>query len=48
MIINCFKRMIIFTIVYVIKNIGGKKNSPNSLNVIVNYYYHGENRVIIW
>ena len=25
----------------------GNKNSPDSLNVIVNYHYHNENRVII-
>ena len=25
---------------------GGNKNSPNSLNIMVNYHYHGENRVI--
>ena len=33
-------------IVYVIQEIGGNKNSPDSLNVMVNYHYHGENRVI--
>ena len=26
--------------------IGVNKNSPNYLNVMVNYHYHGENRVI--
>ena len=26
--------------------IGGNKNSPDSLNVMVNCHYHGENRVI--
>ena len=35
-----------FVIIYVIQKIGGNDNSPNSLNVMVNYYYHGENRVI--
>ena len=35
-------------IVYVIKNIGGNENSPDSLNVMVNYHYHGERRVITW
>ena len=25
---------------------GGNKNSPNFLNVMVNYHYHGENGVI--
>ena len=25
---------------------GGNNNSPTSLNVMVNYHYHGENRVI--
>ena len=28
-----------------IKN-GGNDNSPDSLNVMVNYHYHGENSVI--
>ena len=32
-------------IVYVIQEIGGNNNSPNSLNIIVNYHYHGENRI---
>ena len=27
-------------IVYVIQKIGGNENSPNSLNVMVNYHYH--------
>ena len=30
------------------KILGGNKNSPYSLNVMVNYHYHGENRVINW
>ena len=33
-----------FAIVYVIQEIGGNKNSPYSLNVMVNYHYHGKNR----
>ena len=33
-------------IISVIQKIGGYKNSPKSLNVMVNYHYHGENRVI--
>ena len=33
-------------IVYVIQKIGGNENSPDSLNVMVNYRYHGENRLI--
>ena len=37
---------IFFMIVYVIRKIRGNKNSPNSLNVTVNYHYHGENRVV--
>ena len=28
-----------------IKN-GGNNNSPDSLNIMVNYHYHSENRVI--
>ena len=35
-------------IVYVIQEIRGNKNSPDSLNVMINYHYHGENRVITW
>ena len=27
-------------------SIRGTENSPDSLNVMVNYHYHGENRVI--
>ena len=37
---------IFFMIIYVIHKIGDNENSPNSLNVTVNYHYHGENRVI--
>ena len=33
-------------IVYVIQKIGGNENSPNFLNVMINFYYHGENGVI--
>ena len=33
-------------VVYVIQNNGGNENSPDSLNGMVNYHYHGENRVI--
>ena len=33
-------------IIYVIHKIGGNQNSPDSLNVTVNYRNHGENRVI--
>ena len=36
----------LFMIVYVIQDIGGNENSPDSLNVMVNYHYHGENRII--
>ena len=28
--------------------IGGDENSPDSLNVMVNYHYQGENRVVTW
>ena len=27
---------------------GGNKNSPDSLNLMVKYYYHSENREITW
>ena len=33
-------------IVYVIQQIRGNKNSPDSLTIMVNYHYHDENRVI--
>ena len=36
----------ILMIIYVILKNEGNKNSPYSLNVIVNYHYHSENRVI--
>ena len=38
----------LFMIVYVIQKIGGNENSPDSLNVMVNYHYPGKNRVITW
>ena len=33
-------------IVYVIQEILGNENSPDSLNVMVNYHYHSEKRVL--
>ena len=33
-------------IVYVIQEIEGNENSPDSINVMLNYHYHSENRVI--
>ena len=33
-------------IIYVIFKNGGNNNYPDSLNVMVNYHYHSENRVI--
>ena len=33
-------------IIYVIQEIWGNENSPNSLNAMINYYYSSENRVI--
>ena len=36
----------LFMIIYVIQEIGDNENSPYSLNVMVNYHYHSENRVI--
>ena len=33
-------------IVYVIQNIGGNENYPDSINIRVNYHYNGEKRVI--
>ena len=29
-------------IVYVIQEIGGDENSPDYLNMMINYHYHGE------
>ena len=46
--INWFTWIIFFIIVYVIQKIGGNENSPNYLNVTVNYHYNGKNRVITW
>ena len=46
MYINWFTWMIFFMIVYVIQKNGGNKNSPNYLNVMIYYHYHGKNRVI--
>ena len=42
MYIKCFPWIIFFMIVYVIQKIGGNVNSPNSLNIMVNYHYHSE------
>ena len=36
MYINWFNWIIFFIIVYAIQNIGGNKNSPSSLNIMVN------------
>ena len=33
-------------IIYVMQKIGGNENYPDSLNVMENYHYHDENRVI--
>ena len=33
-------------VIYVIQKNGGNKNSPYYLNVMVNYHYHSENRII--
>ena len=38
----------LFMIVYVIQNIRGSNNSPDSLNLMVNYHYHSEKRAITW
>ena len=38
--------MLFFMIVYVIQKIRGNNNYLNSLNVMVNYHYPGENRAI--
>ena len=46
MYINWFTWIIFFIIVYAIEINEGKDNSPNFLNAMVNYHYHGENRVI--
>ena len=46
MYFNWFAWIIFSMIAYIILKIRGNKNSPNSINVMVNYHYHGENRVI--
>ena len=43
---DCIYIYYFLIIVYIIQNIGGNENSPNSINVMVNYHYHGENRLI--
>ena len=42
----CLPGYLFFMIKHVIQKMGGNKNSPNPLNIMVNYHYHGENRVI--
>ena len=46
MYIYWFTWILFFIVVYVIQKIGGNKNSTSSLNILVNYHYHGENWVI--
>ena len=41
MYIHWFAWRLFFVMIYVIPKIGGHNNSPNSLNVMVNYHYHG-------
>ena len=43
---NCFTWIIFFHDCIFYTKIRGNENSPDSLNVMVNYHYHGENRVI--
>ena len=38
----------IYYILYVTLKNGGNDNYPDSLNVMVNYNYHSENRMITW
>ena len=45
-IITASTRSYLFIVVYVIQEIVGNENSPYSLNAMVNYHYHSENRVI--
>ena len=48
MYVNWFTSIIfIHDCIYYTK-FGGDENSPESLNVMVNCNYHGENRVIAW
>ena len=42
MYINWFPWIIFFVIEYVIPKIGGNDNSPNFLNLMENWYYHGK------
>ena len=46
MYINWFIWIIFFQYLICYTKIGGNVNSPNSLNVMVYYHYHGENRLI--
>ena len=43
---NWFNWIIFFIILYLIQKNWGNENSPDSLNVMLNYRYHGENRLI--
>ena len=50
-IYHCVERIWIirFTTIFlynIYKKLGGNENSPDSLNAMVNYHYHGKNRVI--
>ena len=45
-ILTCSSRSYFLMIVYGIRKIRGNENSPNYRNAMVNYYYHGENRLI--
>ena len=46
--INWFNWIIFSMIIHVINKIGGNDNSPNSLNVTVNFHYYVESSVITW
>ena len=45
-LLNDSNRSLCFMIVFVIWKMGGNNNSSNYFNVMVNYHYHGENRVV--
>ena len=47
-ILTCSPGWYLLINLYVIQESGGSKNSPDSLNVMVNHHYHDENRIISW
>ena len=47
-ILTCSPGYYLLLVISVIPKNWGNDNSPDSLNVMVNYHYHSENWVITW